>query len=141
MTPKIDSLGAAIVKGACNPEAKGFAVDLAQFELSEIFDDGVLTEVPGIKIVIACHKTWRDIRDQLFLRKVASFLAACPHFTTEEKEGFLQVHLNDTDKAKKLGESLVLILDRLDDMESHKCLPKFSLHSCEAKLILRFFVV
>jgi hypothetical protein len=37
--------------------------------------------------------------------------------TSKEREDFATEHLADTEKAKKLGETLVLILDRLDDME------------------------
>ena len=100
MTPEIDNVGAAILKGACNPEAKDLAVELGEFELGTLLDEDILKEVPVIKSVIACHKTWREIRDQLFLRKVARFFAGCPKFTAAEKEVFVNEHLNDTKQAK-----------------------------------------
>lgn len=117
MTPEIENVGIAILKGICNPEAKDLMVDLGEFELGTLFDESVLKEIPAIKTVIACRKTWMAMRDQLFLRKVAEFLSACPRFTEAEKETFVRDHLSDTQKAKRLGDSLVLILDRLDDME------------------------
>jgi hypothetical protein len=124
MTPEIDNVGVAILKGACNPEAKDLAVDLGQFELGAVFDESVLKKVPVIKSVIACRKTWVAIRDHLFLRKVAEFLAARPRLTEPEKQAFINEHLNDPHKAKKLGDSLVLILDRLDDMEKPQMIAK-----------------
>jgi hypothetical protein len=125
MIPEIDSVGAAIVKGVCNPEAKDLAIDLGDFELGALLNEGVLQEIPGIKIVIAVRKTWTAIHDQLFLRKVAGFLAACPRFTAAEKETFVREHLSDAKKAKNLGEAIVLILDKLDDLEKPEILAKF----------------
>ncbi len=124
MTPEIDNVGVAILKGAYNPEAKDFIEDLSQFELGALLGDDVLKEVPYIKGVVALFKVPLAIRDQLFLRKVAGFLAACPRFTDTEKEAFLREHLNDRQKSKKLAESIVLILDRLDDLEKPQMLAK-----------------
>src|SRR6266567_492992 len=110
-----DDLGVSIVKGACNSETKDLAVELAELGLDALLDEGVLKEVPVLKTIIACRKTWTTIHDQLFLRKVAGILLACPKFTEADKEGFAKEHLRDPKKAKRLGDSLVLILDRLDD--------------------------
>jgi len=120
MTPQIDNVALAILKGAYNPETKDLIVDLGQLEigtLAALLGEDVLKEIPVIKGVVACFKIPLAIRDQLFLRKVAGFLAACPRFTEAEKEAFLKENLSDDRKAQKLGDSLVLILDRLDDME------------------------
>ncbi len=124
MTPEIDNIGAAIVKGVCNPEAKDLAVDLGELGLGALLDESVLKEIPIIKSVIACRKTWTAIHDQLFLRKVAGFFAACPPFTDAEKETFVREHLSDSKKAKNLGDALVLILDKLDDLEKPEMLAK-----------------
>jgi len=50
------------------------AIDLAESELDSFLDEGVLKEIPGIKVIIACKKTWGAIHDRLFLRKVSDFL-------------------------------------------------------------------
>jgi hypothetical protein len=124
MIPEIDSIGAAIVKGVCNPEAKDLAVDLGDFGLRPLLGEKVLKEVPYLKLVIACRKTWTAIHDQLFLRKVAKFLASCPQFTDAQKEAFIREHLSDPKKAKNLGDAIVLILDKLDDLEKPEMLAK-----------------
>lgn len=124
MIPEIDNIGAAIVKGACNPEAKDLAVDLGEFGLGELLDESVLQEIPIIKSIIACRKTWTAIHDQLFLRKVAGFFATCRPLTDAEKEAFVREHLNDSKKAKNLYAAIVLILDKLDDLEKPAMLAK-----------------
>jgi hypothetical protein len=129
MTPDIDNVGAAIVKGICNPEAKDLAVDLGEFEFGALLDESVLQEIPIIKSVIACRKTWTAIHDQLFLRKVVKFLVTRPNFTKEEQEAFVREHLSDSKKVKKLGDVIVLILDKFDDFEKPEMLAKvFAAH-------------
>jgi hypothetical protein len=122
--PELDNIGSAIVKGVLNPEAKDLAVDLGDLELDSLIDESVLKEVPFIKSIIACHKTWTTIRDQLFLRKIAKFLQSCPSFSEQERERFVQEHLNDSKKAKKTSDALVLILHRLDDLEKPEMIAK-----------------
>jgi hypothetical protein len=127
MIPQIDNVALAILKGAYNPETKDLIVDLGQLELGSLaalLGEDVLKEIPMIKGVVACFKIPLAIRDQLFLRKVAGFLAGCPRFTEAEKKAFLDEYLSDDKKAKKLGDSLMLILDRLDDMEKPQMVAK-----------------
>ena len=117
MKPEIDTVGVAIVEGACNAGSKDVAIDLSQFGLAELLGETALKEIPFIKGIVACFTVPLAIRDQLFLRKVAGFLAAVPDLTATERETFVAEHLADSKKATKLGETLVLVLDRLDDME------------------------
>jgi len=124
MIPEVDNIGVAIVKGACNPEAKDLAVSLGDLELGAFLDETVLKEIPIIKSVIACRKTWAAIHDQLFLRKVAGFLLACPQFADAETEAFVRGHLSDSKKARNLGAAIVLILDKLDGLEKPEMLAK-----------------
>jgi hypothetical protein len=124
MTLKTEDIGAAILKGVCNPEAKDLVVDLGEFELAALLDEDTLREVPIIKSIIACHKTWEAVHDRLFLRKVAMFLSSSPKFTHEQKEKFIQEHLHDLKEAKQLSDAIVLILDKLDDFEKPQMVAK-----------------
>jgi hypothetical protein len=117
MTPEIDNVGDAILKGICNSESEDLAIELGEFEIGALLDEDVLKEIPIIKSVIACRKTWAAIQDQLFLRKVANFLRACPKFTQVEKENFLDKHLKNPKDAKHLGNTIVLVLDKFDDFD------------------------
>jgi hypothetical protein len=124
MAPEIDNIGAAIVKGVCNPEAKDLAVELANFEIGALLDADILQEIPIIKSVIACHKTWGAIHDRLFLQKVAKFILSSPKFTQQQKEQFIHDHLQDAQQAKQLSDAIVLILDKLDDFEKPQMVAK-----------------
>jgi hypothetical protein len=118
-----DSLGKAIIVGAANPESKDLVVSLSEVCLHSFMGDGVLKEVPVLKSVLAFHKTWATIRDRFFLRKVEGFMQGCPKFTEAEWESFRSKHL-DGQNGKKLADAIVLILDRLDDLEKPEVLAK-----------------
>jgi hypothetical protein len=118
-----NSLGVAIVEGMLNPEVKDLAAELGEFELDSFLDEGLLKEIPLLKTILACRKSWTAISDQVFLKKVASFLVDCPKFTKEEVEAFVIEHWRDP-KARRLGDTLVLLLDRLDDLEKPTMLAK-----------------
>jgi len=120
---KDEKLGVAVIEGALTPEAQDLAIDLAEYELDSFLDEGVLKEIPGIKLAIACKKIWGAIQDQLFLKKVAAFLSSSPKFTKEEVDAFVVDHWRG-DEAKRLGETVVLILDRLDDLDKPAMLAK-----------------
>lgn len=49
-TTEIDSVGAAILKGVCNPEAKDLVVDLGQLEIGTLLGESVLKEIPAIAL-------------------------------------------------------------------------------------------
>ena len=123
MTTEIENTGSAIVRSVCNSEIKDVAVDVGELGLGVIFDSEILKEIPAIKTIIACRKTWESIHDQLFLRKVQIFLSVDPKFSTQQGEQFLK-SLDENTQAKKLFESIVLILDRIDDMEKPIMLKK-----------------
>jgi hypothetical protein len=124
MTQEIDNIGAAIIKGVCNPETKDFAVDLGDLELDALLGEGVLKEIPYIKFIISLHKSWTAIHDQLFLRKVATFMLSSTKFTHEQGEKFIHDYLQNPEDAKRLSDAIVLILDKLDDMEKPQMVAK-----------------
>src|SRR6266852_791442 len=136
---KENDLGMTIVKGACNSEAKELAFEWAELGLDALFDDGVLEEIPVLKSIIACRTTWTAIHDLLFLRKVAGFLSACPKFTEAEKVEFTKEHLGERKKARRLSDAVVLILDKLDDLEKPQMLAQAFAALVRGKIPLETF--
>jgi len=119
-----NKLGVAIIEGAWSDEAKELAADIGEFEIDAFLDDGILKEVPVIKALIGFWKTGITIKDRLFLRKVASFIAASPGFTPQEVEQFVIEHWHDKNQAARLGAVVVVVLDKLDDLEKPVMLAK-----------------
>jgi hypothetical protein len=121
---ELDDLGISVLKSACSSEAKDLAVDWAELGLDALLKEGVLKDAPMLGTVVKICAMSKTIRDQLFVRKVWEFLRACPEFNELEKLGFVREHLDDLKKAQKLGDAIVLILDKLDDLEKAEMLAK-----------------
>jgi len=131
-----DELGISVLKSACSSEAKDLAVEWAEIGLDTLFDEGVLKDAPILGSIVKLCMVSKTIRDRLFVRKVWDFLRGCPKFNNLEKMGFVREHLNDPEKAQKLGDAIVLILDKLDDLEKPSMLAKLfaALVRCEIPL-------
>jgi hypothetical protein len=119
-----DELGISVLKSACSSEARDLAVDWAELGLDSLLHEGVLKDAPIFGSIVKVCLVSKTIRDKLFVRKVWDFLRACPKFNDLEKLGFAREHLEDPKKAEKLGNAIVLILDKLDDLEKPEMLAK-----------------
>ena len=119
-----DDLGLSVLKSACNSEAKELVADWSDLGLEALLDKTVLEHAPMFGTVVKICAISKTIRDRLFLKKVYGFLRACPEFNELEKLGFVREHLEDPAKAKKLCDGIVMILDRLDDLDKAEMLAK-----------------
>jgi len=119
-----DELGISVLKSAVSSEAKDIAVEWSQFGIEKLLAEGALKDAPMLGTVVKICTMTKTIRDHLFMRKVLDFLRACPQFNDLEKMGFAREHLSDPEKIKKLGDTMVLILDKLDDLEKAEILAK-----------------
>jgi hypothetical protein len=98
--------------------------DWADLGLDSILDETVLKHAPLFGTVVKICTISRTIRDRLFLKKVYGFLRGCPKFNDLEKIGFAREHLDEPEKAKKLSDGIVMIIDRLDDLEKAEMIAK-----------------
>jgi hypothetical protein len=119
-----NNLGISVLKSAWTSEAKELVVEWAELGIDALMDDGMLKDIPFFGSIVKICGVSKTIRDKLFVRKVWDFLRACPRFTEVEKETFAQAHLNDPEKAQRLGDAIVLILDKLDDLQKPEMLAK-----------------
>lgn len=102
--------------------------DLAEAGLDQLFDDGVLRDIPILGTLARLRKTVGAIRDFIFVRKVVRFLIRLGRVPDSEREAFV-AQLGTKLERRRLGETLVLLLDRLDDMDKPEMLARlFAAH-------------
>jgi hypothetical protein len=97
--------------------------DVAEASLDQMLDDGLLCDIPVFGTLARLHKTLGVVRDYIFTRKVVRFLARLGQVSFEERRAFLG-RLGTREERHRLGETLVLLLDRLDDMEKPEILAR-----------------
>lgn len=112
----VDGLEESMMRSLASPDLLDLAIDWAELGLDAILDDGVLKNIPIIGSIVCLVGTAVSIRDKLFAKKLLLFLASLDKTTQEERQEQLQRLASDPKERRRLGEHLLLIIDRLNDM-------------------------
>ena len=126
-----NSLGTSLVKSVSKEGASDIAADAAEMALDSFLDEGLLEEVPVFGWLKKSYNIYGTVRDRLFLKKVANFLAGTSNIPDEKRSQFLEELQDDPEFSKRVGENLVLLLERHEDFEKSSILGKvFSRYVC-----------
>ncbi len=120
----LQSLPAKVVESVYSPELNNLALDLSEVGLDLFLDEGFIKDLPVVGTIVQLFKTGLDIRDRIFLAKVALFLFRLKEVPSKDRHSFEQKVINDAKYKKKVGLALVLILERLDDLEKPDMIAK-----------------
>lgn len=117
-------LGPSIIDSASDPyvfRKLGALVDVG-FNMKTALS--ILSEIPVLDKAIKAYGLGVSLHNDLFLKKIMGFLNGCGNITAGEKTEFGKRLENDADYCKKVGENVLLILDRLDNFDKTKILGK-----------------
>jgi hypothetical protein len=106
-----------IVESICSPELVGIGEDFSEVVLDSMLDDGVLQDIPVVGTIVKVFKGAMDIRDRIFIAKVARFLFGLSRVPLKRRQLFKEKMNANNKFRRKLGSTLILLLDRLDDIE------------------------
>ena len=115
MSKKI-SLETSVVNSISSEQLK-IIPDIAEAGLDSFLDEGLLKELPAIKHLIGFIKAGKNIRDKLFLKKILLFHRELNNVPQENRKKFVDKMEKQENIRRRVGEALLLILERLDDME------------------------
>lgn len=118
---KPESLEASLVRSLDKSTLRDMTADLAEVGLDQLIAEGPLREVPVLGTLVRMCMTIGVVRDHLFAKKVSKFLVGVAKVGEVERRRFL-AQVREQGEDKRLGETLVLLLDRLDDFEKPEIL-------------------
>lgn len=98
--------------------------DIAEAFLDQFFDEGLLRDLPVIGMFYKTACLVKSIPDRIFLAKLFRFVKAIEMITPAERDAFIKRLEKDPKTLQRVGEAIVLILDKLDDMEKPELLGK-----------------
>ena len=98
------------------------ALDIAETSIDCILDEGILHDIPLIGIAYKCARIGYSISDRIFMAKIVRFVEALDQISPDEKEEFRKKIEEDPEMQKRVGESLVLILNKFDDLKKPQML-------------------
>lgn len=108
-------------------------IDIAQVAVSELLENTqneILGQLPVVKSLYAIGKTGFAFRDYLFLKKLLQFIALGQSADDEIKKRYKEAVTN-LKVRKEIGEHLINILDRLDQLNKTDAL--FKIYSAYLK--------
>lgn len=74
--------------------------------------DGVLKEIPIVKTIWAAYNAGKSIQEHFYLKKLSLFLENIKDLDEDDYQDFLK---DAEDNAEKISDSLLLILDKIED--------------------------
>jgi hypothetical protein len=111
---------------------------LAEAGIDQLVADGFLRDIPVIGSVIGVLRAAGGIRDLLLAKKLGRFLQVFQEIPVQERDEYSE-RLNDPSDRQRLGEMILLILDRLDDMEKPDLVAKIFRSFLLGEIDLRMF--
>ena len=96
---------------------------LPLFELlvDQLFNEGILREIPIVRTILSAIKTRETISDHLFNRKLSEVLLSLSELDPEKREEYIQNWRQDVNR-DKTAEHLFLIINQLNDMDKPRLL-------------------
>jgi hypothetical protein len=94
---------------------------IAEIGIDQLLDDGLIKDIPILRTLKGIVNTERNIRDYLFTEKIYLFLKQVHNFSDEERNKFNE-KFNTSKEKSKIGERLLFIIERIDDLNKSKML-------------------
>jgi len=101
---------------AIAPGALDSVVEAGEIAVDSMLEEGILKEIPVLSAIVRLYKAGVGIRDVLFLKKLNRFLAGLQSVREEERQKFIDSMNADPEQKQRVGETLLMLLERLDDM-------------------------
>lgn len=119
------SSGRDLVRTVASNQLGDAIFDLAEVALDQNLVEGVLKDVPIVGTLVKLARAGQSISEELFIRKLARFLADLNAVPVEDRERLLEQYPDSSDEQRVLGENLLLALERLDDIKKPAILARF----------------
>ncbi|MHC4123181.1 MAG: hypothetical protein ACYSSI_06370 [Planctomycetota bacterium] len=114
MKPK--ALASSLIESFTEFDPAQITPDLVEVTLDHVLDNGIIKDIPIVRTIAGIFKATVSIRDRALVKKLVKFISSLNSVSTEIRLQFKAKI--DADKKYKInvGEKLLMILERLDDM-------------------------
>lgn len=119
-----DGLGGSLIDSILNSRAVACAATITDVALDKLTTVAVLSEIPVLDLAYKVYGGITMIRNDLFLKKLIYFLSGCDKKDFQEKTELEQRLEMDLAFRNKVGEDLLLLLERQDHFEKAPLLGK-----------------
>lgn len=110
---KNNKIGIAVSNSLISEKLKNISKDIIEDTL-DTFNYGALKDIPIVNYIVDGTGVISSIRDKIFLEKLMNFLYDCKDIDFEKRVKFMEKNFKDD--GKEFGEKIILIIDRLNDI-------------------------
>ena len=96
--------------------------DLGEVALDSALDDGVLKDLPLVGWAFGGARVVRQVRDRLFLKKLASFFSGLATTPLRTRQSFVNEISDDPAFRQRVGDGLVLLIERHEHFKKSSAL-------------------
>ncbi|TXG36978.1 hypothetical protein [Seonamhaeicola maritimus] len=114
--------------------------DLAEVVIDSVLDDGLLKDIPIVNIIVGLRNFGSKIHKGIFIKKVLTFLSNLESTTIRERQNFIQKIEKSETYNNKVGEALIMILEKCSDLEKPKIIGKLFKASIKEEIDYQTFL-
>jgi len=111
-----DPIEISLIDSVLKENLKDLVETAAEAGLDAVLEQDVLKQIPVFGILIKIASLGATLRDRLFARKLLRFLREIADIPQDKRNEFAQ-KLDSKKEKRRAGESILLLLERLDDMK------------------------
>lgn len=98
--------------------------DITEAGIDQFLGDGLLKDIPILGIAIKGYELAKKVSEMFFFKKILKFLFELKNVPTSERVNFAKNIELDEKKRRKAGETILVILNRLDDADKASIIGK-----------------
>lgn len=91
--------------------------EAAEFSLDALLDDGTVKDIPVVGTIAKLYSAAKGAQGYVFAKKIRTFLIELQSVPEREREAFTQKLEKDKEQRERTAETLIVLLDKLDDMK------------------------
>ncbi len=108
-----DNLAMTVAETGCM-ELPG---EILEFSIDQVLDEGILKDIPVVGWIAKGVSFKRSISDRMFYHKILRFLIALEEIGEGDRELFRAKVRDDNKYRRKVGEHLLVLIDKIDAFE------------------------
>ena len=107
-------LGSSLYKTILKSDLPSVIQNAGEIGIDSLFNEGLLKDIPVLNWMLAIGKTFGNVRDYFFAKKMIAFLQCISSLSEQERQKL--IHRLDTDEKfeKHAGEQIIELLSRID---------------------------
>ncbi len=109
-------LGLSLIETMRSSDLQKIGQDALELAIDQLLEPGILRQIPIVSTIARISSTSRAVRDVILAKKLLRFLVCLDKVTEKIRDKFVAKMLLDPKHARTVGENIMLIIDKLNDM-------------------------